>query len=98
MVRPSLPCRYAHLDSLFTAQVDWIATKLPDMLRVALSIKAGPCDREALATLSPCQTEHINRFGNSMSSTAIIHQSPWSSIYGLRWQEYRCVTARRCPR
>ena len=43
LFRPSAECRYAHLDSLFTAQVDWhlIATMLPDMLRIALSIKAG---------------------------------------------------------
>jgi len=35
--------RYEHIDALFTATIDWelIATHLPDMLRVALSIKAG---------------------------------------------------------
>jgi TnpA family transposase len=43
LFRPRAERHYAHLDSLFTAQVDWhlIATMLPDMLRVALSIKAG---------------------------------------------------------
>ena len=25
----------------------------------------------------------------TMSSTPIVHPSPWSSIYRLRWQEYR---------
>jgi TnpA family transposase len=41
--RPSPESRYQHIDSLFTANVDWdlIETMLPDMLRVALSIKAG---------------------------------------------------------
>ena len=35
--------RYIHVDSLFSTQVEWdlIETMLPDMLRVALSIKAG---------------------------------------------------------
>lgn len=41
--RPDKTSRYAHIDTLFTATVDWdlIETLLPDMLRVALSIKAG---------------------------------------------------------
>ncbi len=41
--RPSADSRYEHIDGLFTATVDWdlIATHLPDMLRVALSIKEG---------------------------------------------------------
>jgi TnpA family transposase len=41
--RPGPDSRYAHIDVLFTAQVDWelIETLLPDMLRVALSVKAG---------------------------------------------------------
>jgi TnpA family transposase len=41
--RPSPESRYQHIDSLFTANVDWdlIEIMLPDMLRVALSIKAG---------------------------------------------------------
>ncbi len=43
LCRPSDAHRYAHIDSLFTTQVDWdlIETMLPDMLRVVLSIKAG---------------------------------------------------------
>ena len=41
--RPMATSRYEHLDSLFTATADWelIATHLPDMLRVALSVRAG---------------------------------------------------------
>ena len=41
--RPSRSVRYEHLDSLFTQTVDWalIERHLPDMFRVALSIKAG---------------------------------------------------------
>lgn len=41
--RPSPESRYAHIDALFTDVIDWdlIATHLPDMLRVALSIKEG---------------------------------------------------------
>lgn len=41
--RPTAASRYEHLDSLFTATADWdlIATHLPDMLRVALSVRAG---------------------------------------------------------
>ncbi len=36
--------RYKHIDALFTKQVDWeiIEAMLPEMLRVALSIGAGP--------------------------------------------------------
>jgi TnpA family transposase len=35
--------KYKHIDSLFTADVDWdlIETHLPDMLRIALSIRTG---------------------------------------------------------
>ena len=42
-VGPSPKSRYTHIDSLFTETVDWprIETHLPDMLRVALSIREG---------------------------------------------------------
>ncbi|CAO3363360.1 Tn3 family transposase, partial [Azospirillum palustre] len=41
--RPDKATRYQHIDTLFTATVDWelIETLLPDMLRVALSVRAG---------------------------------------------------------
>jgi TnpA family transposase len=41
--RPDKTSRSPHLDALFTDTIDWtlIETHLPDMLRVALSIKAG---------------------------------------------------------
>jgi TnpA family transposase len=41
--RPSPETHYEHIDSLFTAQVDWglIETMLPELLRVAVSIKSG---------------------------------------------------------
>jgi TnpA family transposase len=41
--RPSRESRYQHIDELFSESVDWelISTHLADMLRVALSIKAG---------------------------------------------------------
>lgn len=41
--KPTRDAHYEHLDTLFTETVDWdlIATHLPDMLRVVLSIKAG---------------------------------------------------------
>ncbi len=43
LFRPDPDVHYTHLDSLFTDTIDWdlIATHLPDMIRVALSIKAG---------------------------------------------------------
>lgn len=43
LCRPSREHCYTHIDSLFSAQFDWdlIETMLPDMLRVAVSIKAG---------------------------------------------------------
>lgn len=43
LYRPSAKHRYAHIDDLFAGTIDWslIATHLPDMLRVVLSIKAG---------------------------------------------------------
>jgi len=43
LFRPSKAVQYEHIDSLFTDTIDWsiIASMLPDMLRVTLSIKAG---------------------------------------------------------
>jgi TnpA family transposase len=43
LCRPPGEPRYLHFDSLFNTQAEWhlIETMLPDMLRVALSIKAG---------------------------------------------------------
>lgn len=43
LFRPTKQTRYQHIDGLFSGVVDWelIETHLPDMLRVALSIKAG---------------------------------------------------------
>ena len=43
LFRPSAGAAYAHIDALFSGTIDWqlIAEHLPDMLRVALSIKAG---------------------------------------------------------
>jgi TnpA family transposase len=48
--RPSADERYAHVDALFTDTIDWdlIATHLPDMLRVAVSIKAGTITPSAI--------------------------------------------------
>jgi TnpA family transposase len=44
--RPHASARYRHVDSLFTDTVNWelIETYLPDMLRVALSVKMGKCN------------------------------------------------------
>jgi TnpA family transposase len=41
--RPDKASRYQHIDTLFSATADWdlIETLLPDMLRVALSVRAG---------------------------------------------------------
>ncbi len=41
--RPSPETHFEHIDSLFTAQVDWalIETMLPELLRVAVSIRSG---------------------------------------------------------
>lgn len=43
LFRPDTTGRYEHIDGLFAAAIDWdlIAAHLPDMLRVALSIRAG---------------------------------------------------------
>ena len=43
LFRPGAGHAYAHIDALFSGPIDWelIAEHLPDMLRVALSIKAG---------------------------------------------------------
>lgn len=42
-VRTSPDTKYQHIESLFSSDVDWqlIETHLPDMLRIALSIRAG---------------------------------------------------------
>lgn len=41
--RPSPETRFKHIDSLFTAQIDWdlIETMVPELLRVAVSIRSG---------------------------------------------------------
>ncbi|MDO0826031.1 Tn3 family transposase [Desulfosporosinus nitroreducens] len=43
LYRPSKNAKYEHIDELFSDTIDWnlIETHFPDMLRVALSIKAG---------------------------------------------------------
>jgi TnpA family transposase len=43
LYRPDKQTTFTHIDSLFSDTIDWnlIKTHLPDMLRVALSIKAG---------------------------------------------------------
>ena len=43
LYRPSPDTCFQHIDALFTAQVDWklIQTMLPELLRVAVSIKCG---------------------------------------------------------
>ena len=43
LFRPDTGARYEHIDGLFTATLDWalIEAHLPDMLRVALSSRAG---------------------------------------------------------
>jgi hypothetical protein len=43
LFQPTPDFCYEHIDELFTAQVDWdlIATLLPDMMRVAVSIRTG---------------------------------------------------------
>src|SRR4051794_32187028 len=41
--RPSPDTHFEHIDSLFTAHVDWvlIETMVPELLRLAVSIKSG---------------------------------------------------------
>jgi TnpA family transposase len=48
--RPHPGIHYEHIDALFTQTIDWqlIATHLPDMLRVALSIQAGRITASAI--------------------------------------------------
>jgi len=43
LYRPTPESRYEHIDALFSDDVDWdlIATHLPDLLRIVLSIKTG---------------------------------------------------------
>ena len=43
LFRPEPEARFAHIDSLFNATIDWdmIEAHVPDMLRVTLSIRAG---------------------------------------------------------
>jgi hypothetical protein len=43
VIRAAPDVSYEHIDELFTAQVDWdlIATLVPDMMRVAVSIRTG---------------------------------------------------------
>ncbi len=43
LFRPDADARYEHIDGLFTATIDWplIEAHAPDMLRVALSVRAG---------------------------------------------------------
>jgi TnpA family transposase len=43
LYRPDRGGQYEHIDELFTATIDWelIEAHLPDMLRVALSVRAG---------------------------------------------------------
>lgn len=43
LFRPDADARYKHIDGLFTATIDWslIEAHAPDMLRVALSVRAG---------------------------------------------------------
>jgi len=50
LYRPDKDERYDHIDTLFTDTIDWdlIATHLPDMLRVALPIKAGTITPSAI--------------------------------------------------
>jgi TnpA family transposase len=47
LYRPDKDERYDHIDTLYPDTIDWglIATHLPDMLRVALSIKTRSCHR-----------------------------------------------------
>jgi TnpA family transposase len=48
--RPHEDARYSHIDSLFDEQINWnlIEAMLPDMLRVALSVKAGKITPSAI--------------------------------------------------
>lgn len=48
--RPHPDVQYEHIDSLFKDEIDWnlIETMLPDMLRVALSVKAGKITPSAI--------------------------------------------------
>src|SRR6266508_2800374 len=58
--RPSVASRYQHVDSLFTEVVDWklIATHLPDMLRVVLSIKAGTLTPSTILRTLNSENQH----------------------------------------
>lgn len=63
--RPSPTYQYQHIDAIFNGIIDWnlIATHLPDMLRVVLSIRAGILTPSTLVrTLSSANNQsHIYR-------------------------------------
>lgn len=57
---PSAASRYQHIDGLFSGIVDWklIATHLPDMLRVVLSIKAGTLTPSTILRTLNSENQH----------------------------------------
>ena len=79
--RPSPETRFEHIDSLFTAQADWdlIETMRPELLRVAVSIKAGailpPKSRVHRSGVVNTGSESLNHTGNAR----LLHTkvAPW---------------------
>lgn len=68
LYRPTKESRYHHIDNLFSDVVDWdlIETHLPDMLRVALSIKAGKFSASTILRKLGTYSRH-NRLYQSFS-------------------------------
>lgn len=58
--RASMTSTYVHIDSLFTEVLDWrlIATHLPDMLRIVLSIKAGSLTPSTILRTLNSENQH----------------------------------------
>jgi len=76
--RPSNEIRFRHIDELFGDSIKWdlIETHLPDMLRIALSIKSGKIDASTI----------LRRLGTSFSpnlakkaerTNCILHSENW---------------------
>jgi TnpA family transposase len=79
--RPQRSEHYTHIDELFSDSIDWrlIETHLPDMLRVALSIKAGRITPSAILRRLSSYNRHNRLYLRSTHNSSGGCQPPRSA-------------------
>ena len=110
LCRADRKARYEHIDSVFKETINWtlVETHFPDMLRAALSIKAGRISASTILLVANCLIFHnlcsltrlvrkLEQRGEPVPEDAIAAISPYLTEHINRFGDYLLNLDRKPP-